>query len=81
MDEQYTMLKCDLIPSVRCITDILYINVSKEFLFYILVTRTVCFTSSLFRNSSITMCRRYPKSLGGVMRARKHSGENCFWQK
>ncbi len=35
MDEQYTMLKCDLIPSVRCITDILYINVSKEFLFYI----------------------------------------------
>ncbi len=34
-DEQYTMLKCDLIPSVRCITDILYINVSKEFLFYI----------------------------------------------
>lgn len=46
--------------------------------FIFLVTRMVCFTSFLFRNSYVTMCRRYPKSLGGVIRGRNHSGENLF---
>lgn len=47
-EKSCTMFKCDLIPSVRFIADILYINVSKKFLFYIF-----CYSNGLFHIISV----------------------------